>query len=249
MQNTPRFGHTLCTRKAVRWLAVLAVLGAANVSYAQRAPVRDDKFITSRHIQNWKELKNRNIVMQQRDYSCGAAALATVMRYYWNDTSENATEDKLIQYLGEVLTAEDLRDRIQNGLTMTDLEKVANKAGYDAAMVKGELSDLAKAETPVIVGLTIGEFDHFVVVRGVHGPWVYIADSIRGNLRERVPTFVQQWQEGAMLVIAPEGATDLPQTSRLAVRSMEMTPAYLNYQAVQKTYLPPRPPNIFPQFP
>ena len=231
----------LRTASALRWLLTLSIRGTASAAHAQRAPVRDDKHITRQYVWSWKELKTRNIVMQKRDFSCGAAALATVMRYYWNDTSENATEDKLIEYLGQVLTAADIRDRIENGLTMTDLEKIANKAGYDAAMVKGTFSDLAGAESPVIVGLTIGEYKHFVVVRGVYGPWVYLADPIRGNLRVRASTFVQQWQEGAMLAIAPEGATDLPETSRLAVRPAELTPAYLNYQAIQKSHLHPKP--------
>ena len=37
-------------------------------------PVRDPEHIFSKRVKNYKELKRQNIVMQKRDYSCGAAA-------------------------------------------------------------------------------------------------------------------------------------------------------------------------------
>ena len=51
-----------------------------------RAPLRDPDHIFSERVWSWQELKRRNVVMQKYDYSCGAAALATVLQYYWNDS-------------------------------------------------------------------------------------------------------------------------------------------------------------------
>ena len=40
---------------------------------------------------SWRELKDKNVVKQNRDYSCGAASLCTLLKYYWGD---NVTEQK-----------------------------------------------------------------------------------------------------------------------------------------------------------
>ncbi len=62
----------------------------------------------------WNMIRARNIVLQQRDYSCGAAALATLLRYYWGEPIE---EIDVIKEIEAMLTPEELRDRVQNGLS------------------------------------------------------------------------------------------------------------------------------------
>lgn len=49
-----------------------------------------------------KQLRDLNVVKQQLDYSCGSAAMATLLRYYFGDqTSEQAILDKLFAPLNE----------------------------------------------------------------------------------------------------------------------------------------------------
>ncbi len=223
------------------WLAIglfsLALAPTPCSAQFWRAPVRDSNHVTSYDVCSWMALKRQNVIMQKRDYSCGAAALATLMRYYWLD--QTATEEKILNKLPKALTAKELQERIRNGLTMTDLEKLANEVGYDAVKLKGTFSELAESKSPVIVGIVVRGFDHFVVVRGVGGPWVYLADSSRGNIRVPIDTFVSQWQENAMLVIAPKGAEDLPPSSPLALRRGELMLGVLNDQAVRTSVMPP----------
>ena len=76
---------------------------------------------------SWKELRRRNCVMQTRDYSCGAAALATVLRYYWGG---RVGEEDILQALFKTLTAEERKDRYKNGLAISDLRRVAVDMGY-----------------------------------------------------------------------------------------------------------------------
>jgi predicted double-glycine peptidase len=220
------------------WLASSAPARAQSL----RAPVRDDRHIASRYVCSWEELKRRNVVMQKRDYSCGAAALATLLRYQWDDRT--VTEDSLLKLVDTLLTQEEIKDRIQNGLSLTDLERVALKAGYDAAKLKGSISDLAQSKVPVIVGITVNEYNHFVVVRGVVGPWVYLADPMRGNLRVGIGTFESQWQQNAILVVVKAGVTDPPAFTPLSVRYGEASRGELNEQALQRDAL--RPPHVLP---
>jgi predicted double-glycine peptidase len=240
MRFPPRPG---CIAGPVPWLGLLLIaacwLGSPRLANGQftRAPTRDDRHIVSRHVWTWEELKKRNVVMQEREYSCGAAALATVMRYLWDD--RQVTEDSLLAKVDKILTQEEIKDRIENGLSLTDLEKVALDSGYDAAKLKGTISDLAQSKVPVIVGITVRDYDHFVVVRGIVGPWVYLADPMRGNLRVGIGTFQQQWQQNAMLVVVKSGVTDLPTSSPLSVRYGEASLGRLNDQALQHAGLRP----------
>ena len=47
------------------------------------------------------ELKDKNVVMQVRDYSCGAASLCTLLRYYWGD---DINEQRILNELDKMLS-------------------------------------------------------------------------------------------------------------------------------------------------
>lgn len=180
--------------------ALLAQRAEAVVPY--RAPVRDSGHRFMTWPRTYIEIRNQNIVMQRRDYSCGAACLATLGRYYWED---NVTEDMVLVALDQILTPEEIQDRIKNGLAMTDLRKAAVKLGYSAVVGKLTFAKLQEAKVPVIVGISPEGHDHFVVYRGFDGFWVYVADPIRGNIRMPGYEFGKQWQENAVLAIHKPG--------------------------------------------
>ncbi len=196
---------------------------------ATRSPVRDPRRKIAKRIPSWLELKQRNIVMQQRDYSCGAAALATVVRYYWGD---DVDEEFFLDALGELLTDEEARDRVENGLAMSDLRRVAVRTGYRAVVGRLTFEKLIEAKVPLVVGVTVDDFDHFVVYRGTDGWWVYLADPIRGNIRVTVPTFLKQWQENAVLVVHKPGAK-VRDISPLTVRESEICLGTVNDQLLR----------------
>jgi uncharacterized protein len=180
-------------------------------------PVRDPDHTFQLRVRDWIELKQRNIVMQRRDYSCGAAALATVCKFYWGD---NVDENLFLRALDSILTDEEIADRIENGLAMSDLRRAAVKAGYQAVVGKLTFAKLTESRVPLVVGISPEGHDHFVVYRGTHGGWVYVADPIRGNVRMPVREFTKQWQENAVLAIHKPGQK-VRTTSPLHVREEE----------------------------
>ena len=104
-----------------------------------------------------------------------------------------------------MLTQEQLEDRIKNGLTMTGMRLAAVKLGYVSTVGRLSYDELTQSKVPLIVGITVRGFDHFVVYRGSDDYYVYLADPIRGNLRIPAWEFVQQWQKNAVLVLAKPG--------------------------------------------
>jgi hypothetical protein len=202
------------------------------------APIRNPEHQFARKVRSWQNIKQQNIVMQRRDYSCGAAALATIAKYYWGD---NLSEDYFLDLLDKILTPEEATDRIENGLAMADLRKAAVKAGYQAAAGRLTFDGLSESKVPLIVGITIDGHDHFVVYRGTDWKYVYVADPIRGNIRILVPVFVDQWQENAVLVIHKPGQK-VKEFSPLSVRWDEIQLGELNDQLIRTQSSPSRQP-------
>jgi predicted double-glycine peptidase len=221
-------------RRSCQLMLVLSWLALCVPALAgERAPIRDPNRIIYEHVWSYKELAQRQIVMQQQDFSCGAAVLATVIRYYWGD---KATEEQFLAMLPKLkLTEVQLKDRIENGLTLTDLRDLANLAGYQASMGKVKLDELRQSKVPVIVGVKVNEHDHFVVFRGLDSRFVYLADPIRGNVRTTIPAFLKQWQKNAILVIAKPNAK-VHDINPMGVRESEIVRGALNDQTVRRNY-------------
>src|SRR5689334_4817913 len=68
---------------------------------------------------SWKELRDENVVLQRFDYSCGAGALATLMRYYYGD---DVSEELILAGILGPMNDDEVRDRQSNGLSLLDLK-------------------------------------------------------------------------------------------------------------------------------
>jgi predicted double-glycine peptidase len=203
--------------------AVKRELRGAKADPSQTAPVRDGGHQFSLKVPNYVAIRQRNIVMQQRDFSCGAACFATICRYYWGD---NVTEDMVLTALDLLLTAEETEDRIKN------LRRAAVRMGYQSVVGKTSFVKLGELKVPVIVGIQPGGHKHFVVLRGTFGDYVYMADPIRGNVRMPNWEFVEQWQENAILVIHKPGEK-VKKFSALSLTDADVGLGELNDQIIR----------------
>lgn len=177
-----------------------------------------------------REIQRQNVVLQQRDYSCGAAALATLLRYYWG---HDVTESMVLTAIETRLDDEALAERAKEGLTFADVETAAVDLGYQATAAEVTYDKLTGSKVPVIVVVNLGGTNHFVVYRGSADGNVFLADPIRGNVRLSAGEFVRSWQRNAILVVAPKGETSSDR-SRLAIRTAERTIGYLNRQLIRR---------------
>ncbi len=146
-------------------------------------------------VQSWQDQQRHNVVLQRHDYSCGAAALTTVLKYYFGD---NVGERDVLRVIFLQLATQPnaeavIKDRYEKGLSMLDLFNASKLMGYQAAVVEIPLSKLAESQAPVIVRIEKHGYKHFVVFRGIVEDRVFLADPIRGNLRMSVAEFNRQW--------------------------------------------------------
>jgi|RhiMethySRZTD1v2_1073278.scaffolds.fasta_scaffold136549_3 uncharacterized protein len=156
-----------------------------------------------------KQLRYQYVLRQQFDYSCGAAALATLMTYYFGDET---SERDILDLLKAGLTPDELEVKKKRGFSLLDLRRVAQTKGYQAAGFKLTIEQLKQLATPVIVFVQPLDYKHFAVLRGIDRGRVFLADPSRGNLRMSMGRFLTEWS-GIIFVLdkAREGkeTTDL----------------------------------------
>jgi predicted double-glycine peptidase len=151
-------------------------------------------------VETWQSTKSRNVVLQQYEYTCGAASLATILRYYYDDP---ISEQRILQAALGGLNDKEAKDREENGLSMEDLSRGASKLKYSAAVLKTTYGKLNKLPIPVVVRLIKDDFKHFVVYRGELDGYVFVADPIRGNVRMPRQQFLEQWDGHLLAVVKP----------------------------------------------
>jgi uncharacterized protein len=152
-----------------------------------------------------KELRDRHVVKQQLDYSCGAAALGTLMSYYFG---EKTSEQEVLELLAARLTKEEQRLKAARGFSLLDLKHVAQLKGYRAAGFKLTFEQLERLAAPVIVFVQPLGYKHFSVLRGIDRGRVFLADPARGNLRMSIGRFLSEW-DGIIFVLGKPGEEDI----------------------------------------
>jgi len=147
-------------------------------------------------ITSYLDFKKNNVVMQQYDYSCGAAALATLMKFYYND---NVSEKSLLN-LAKTSTSINQESIKIKGLSLLDLKHIAIQKGYRAAGFKLTVNQLRLLTGPVLIFYKPRDFPHFAVFKKISKSRVYIADPARGNVRVSINNFLAIW-DGHVLAL------------------------------------------------
>lgn len=171
-----------------RLIAAAACLVVAWPAWSQ-APVR-----------SLLELRTAGVVLQQWDTSCGAAAVATVLTYAFDDpVTEEAAARAMLR------NTDPLRVRLRGGFSLLDLKRFVEGRGYAAAGYRGlGLEPLMRLRSPIVPIEERGA-PHFVVVRGLQDGHIELADPAFGNRRMPVEDFLQAWKGGVGLVVSRPG--------------------------------------------
>lgn len=138
------------------------------------------------------EKRHQNVVLQQWELSCAAAALATILRYQHGlPATEHSVALGLINRK-EYLSNPDLL-RIRQGFSLLDLKRYVDNLGYEGlGLGQLTLPDLIE-RAPIIVPVILQGYPHFVVFRGATSKSVLIADPAFGNVTMPIYKFVDGW--------------------------------------------------------
>jgi predicted double-glycine peptidase len=135
-----------------------------------------------------------SVVRQQYDYSCGSAALATLLTYHYNRPTKE--EDVFISMFNTGDQA-----KIQKvGFSLLDMKRYLERRGLKADGFKMTFEKLAEIAAPAITLVTMNGYKHFVVFRGFEDGEVVIGDPALGSRILRVEQFKAMWNGIAFLI-------------------------------------------------
>ena len=190
-----------------------------------------DTYITPR-----EEFVTRNMIEQQFDYSCGSAALATLLNYH---LGEQFSERQVIEGLFTHGNIERIRQR--RAFSFLDMKRFVDAMGYHGAGYTAELENLKDLDVPVILPIKINGYEHFVVFRGIHDKRVFLADPWLGHTTYPVGVFEDLWDRQVLFMIDPG---DRPTRSLLALTKEDMR--YIDEDRVMWSLFPSM--NIHPEY-
>lgn len=152
-----------------------------------------------------KDLRDQDVVKQRFDFSCGAAALATLLRYGFG---ENVSEGQVLVELFDLPSEAEKAARRRTGFSLLDLQRVAQTRGYNAQGFRLDPDQLPLLGGPVLVFIAPRGYKHFAVLRGVQGDRVHLADPSRGQVRLPAYSFRDSWLQadgkGIIFVVEPK---------------------------------------------
>lgn len=152
----------------------------------------------TKEIKSLKERRLRRVVPQTLDYSCGAAALATVMRYHFG---HGLTETDAILGMFKHGEKEKIRRR---GFSMLDMKRFALQQGLKAKGYRVRDVDLLKqVNIPAITLIETNRYKHFVVIRYTDDQYVYLSDPSWGNRKMPLADFEKYWDQAILVLFGP----------------------------------------------
>lgn len=177
-------------------LMVLSSLAWAPISHAANMALNDNAGQTyALRISTLKEVKYRNTIHQKYDFSCGSAAVATLLTYQYNYPINE-------QAVFEQMYARGDRTKInKEGFSLLDIKLYLESLGFDADGFQASLDQLQQANLPAIVLIEDRGYHHFVVIKGVRYGRVLLGDPARGTRAIPLGRFDQLWRNGLVFVI------------------------------------------------
>ncbi len=180
---------------------LLAPIGVFAAMFWSTEPLASSARIRGRMpVVSMLEMRQAQVVKQGWDLTCGAAALSTILSHQFNDP---IGELEIVQSLLQKTTPEKVKKR--KGFSLLDLKRFSVSRGYLAeGYGELEVADLLKL-APAIVPIEAGQYNHFLVFRGIEDGHVIIVDPAFGNRTMTLSHFQELWSLRIAFVVRKAG--------------------------------------------
>lgn len=146
-------------------------------------------------VVSFQEAKFKSIIRQQYDFSCGSAAVASLLTYHYDDPH---TEREVFQTMwanGDQALIK------QQGFSLLDMKRFLENSGYRADGFRLPLDRLKKVGVPAITLINNDGYMHFVVIKGIKDNKILLGDPVRGVRIMSRDKFEAQWRDGIIFLI------------------------------------------------
>lgn len=155
-------------------------------------------------IRSMRDIRYASIVTQQFDYSCGAAALSTLLKYgYGIDIPETELIRRMMVFSKPEVV-------VKNGFSMLDMKKFVETIGLRGRGFRVNTQALYHLQIPVMVLMNIGGYEHFVIVKHAENGRIFIADPALGNRIVAEDDFAKTWNGLVFAVLGKPFREDSP---------------------------------------
>lgn len=145
-------------------------------------------------------LSKQGITKQGHDFSCGSAALATLLNGQFGETfTEKQVIKGLLNYGDKQLIAE------RRAFSLLDMKRFVGKIGYEGNGYKAGMEDLLELKQPGILPIKIFDYRHFVVFKGITKGHVFLADPWKGTISFDLNEFKKCWYENVVFLVTDNG--------------------------------------------
>lgn len=142
-----------------------------------------------------RQARMAGTLLQQYDFSCGSAALATLLTHHYGYP---VSESMVFEYMYRYGDQPKIR---REGFSLLDMKRYLQAQGFEADGFEQPLAKLAEARVPAIVLINENGYQHFVVVKGLRGDRILIGDPANGTRAMPLKVFEANWQSRLLFVI------------------------------------------------
>ncbi|WP_109125004.1 C39 family peptidase [Dyella sp. C11] len=147
------------------------------------------------HLTSVKEARYKSTIHQKYDFSCGSAAVATLLTYqYGYPVNEQVAFEQMYAH-------GDKQKINKEGFSLLDIKRFLDANGFDADGFKVPLDKLEQENLPAIVLIDEKGYHHFVVIKGMRNDRVLVGDPARGTRVIAESKFMELWKNGLVFVI------------------------------------------------
>ena len=150
-------------------------------------------------VTSLKEMRLRNkfksTIRQEEDYSCGSAAIATLLTFHYQQPTSYR------EVMDAMYSKGDQAKIRREGFSLLDMKLYLENRGYRADGFKVSLDKLIETKTPAIALIRDNGFNHFVVIKGIHDNKMLIGDPALGTRLIPRKEFESKWLNGLVFVI------------------------------------------------
>ncbi|WP_041658089.1 C39 family peptidase [Marinithermus hydrothermalis] len=183
----------------------------------------------------YRPLRYTHVIGQADWYTCGAAAVATLLMYYYGDP---ATESEILEVAIKE-TERSGKDPLK-GLTALSLKRYLERKGYRVRAYRVDLEELAdyfrQGGLPVIGHVTRPQLHFLMIARIVDPPIGAPRRSLLGPTDQALVT--EKGFSGVILLAVPKTKTQLKEAKALQAKELAWAKAELSRLAALRARLP-----------
>lgn len=146
-------------------------------------------------VTTFAERRFKTIYKQQYDFSCGSAALASLLTFHYDDKVDEQSVFTDMYQNGD-------QAKIQKqGFSLLDIKQYLERRGYRSDGFKINLDQLLNAHVPALTIINNNGYLHFIIIKGVNSEEVLVGDPTLGLKAMPRDEFEQMWEHRILFLI------------------------------------------------